>query len=419
MSRPGPAAERGSGHPSTTPPSTRSSRPASHAPPSSPLAAPPPPSRPVALHVVPVDDGGHRPDRPRRPAVDAGHGARRESGARWPGRPARHAAGPAHRLAPEAVFLDPDPAADAAAIEAALERLAAFSPGIAGDDGPDRPRLRAARGPGSTGSSGCGAPSPMLVGRVREALAADPARQAPGGHRRDAVRGHGRRRRRRARPCSRSVAAGRRGRSSSRHSPRPCSRRDPEVRARLARFGLSRIGQVAELPAVGARRPVRRRRASGCTPGPGARRPSRSGRGGRPERLSLALPVEPAVDDLEPLRFLLHRLAAALADQLLARGMATATVHLRLALDVAFAPRGHVAPDIDHRAAPARAHRRGRGHRAPARRPARADAAARAGRPAGARARRGRARRPASSCRCSCPRRPVRPGSAGSSPGSR
>jgi hypothetical protein len=65
-----------------------------------------------------------------------------------------------------------------------------------------------------------------------------------------------------------------------------------------------------------------------------------------PERMSLALPVEPAVDDLEPLRFLLHRLAAALADQLLARGSATATVRLRLTLDVTFAPRG-TSPCLD------------------------------------------------------------------------
>ena len=40
--------------------------------------------------------------------------------------------GQAHRLAPEATFVPPDPAADAAAVEAALDALAVFSPGIAG-----------------------------------------------------------------------------------------------------------------------------------------------------------------------------------------------------------------------------------------------------------------------------------------------
>jgi len=40
--------------------------------------------------------------------------------------------GSAHRLAPEAAFLDPEPEADAAAVEAAFETLARFSPGLAG-----------------------------------------------------------------------------------------------------------------------------------------------------------------------------------------------------------------------------------------------------------------------------------------------
>jgi recombination protein RecA len=67
---------------------------ASHAPPPHPLAAPPPPSRPVPLHVVPA--AGRRwprADRPRRSAVDAGHGPRREPGRDGAGRPARPAAG--------------------------------------------------------------------------------------------------------------------------------------------------------------------------------------------------------------------------------------------------------------------------------------------------------------------------------------
>src|SRR4051812_7206634 len=46
--------------------------------------------------------------------------------------------GSAHRLAPEASFLDPDPDADRDAVEAACERLAVFSPGIPGtSDVPD------------------------------------------------------------------------------------------------------------------------------------------------------------------------------------------------------------------------------------------------------------------------------------------
>src|SRR5215207_9719758 len=40
--------------------------------------------------------------------------------------------GSAHRLAPEAAFLDPEPDEDARALEAAFEALARFSPGLAG-----------------------------------------------------------------------------------------------------------------------------------------------------------------------------------------------------------------------------------------------------------------------------------------------
>ena len=87
---------------------------------------------------------------------------------------------------------------------------------------------------------------------------------------------------------------------------------DPDVRARLTRFGLRRIGAVAELPRSaliarfgeeGARLHAR---ASGEETDPFRARRA-------PERLALALPIEPPVEDLEPLRFVLHRLVAALA----------------------------------------------------------------------------------------------------------
>ena len=44
--------------------------------------------------------------------------------------------GSAHRLAPEATFLDARPEADRAELEAAFERLARFSPAIAGTTEP-------------------------------------------------------------------------------------------------------------------------------------------------------------------------------------------------------------------------------------------------------------------------------------------
>jgi len=114
---------------------------------------------------------------------------------------------------------------------------------------------------------------------------------------------------------------------------------DPEIRMRLTRFGLRRIGAVAALerPALIARfgpeggllhdrsngREVRRLR------------PRRT-----PERLALALPVDPPVRELEAVRFVLHRLAVALAGQLDGRGMAATRGRLQLELDLAFATAG-------------------------------------------------------------------------------
>jgi hypothetical protein len=59
-----------------------------------------------------------------------------------------------------------------------------------------------------------------------------------------------------------------------------------------------------------------------------------------PERLTLALPIEPAAEGIEPLRFVLHRLASALTGQLTARGLAASRAHLHLDLDLAFARAG-------------------------------------------------------------------------------
>jgi protein ImuB len=120
---------------------------------------------------------------------------------------------------------------------------------------------------------------------------------------------------------------------------------DPDIRARLKRFGLRRIGAVAELPRsalvarFGEEGARMRARAQGEELEPF--RPRRT-----PERLRLALPLEPPAEDLDPLRFVLHRLAAALADQLSARGLAAARARLHLDLDLAFAPPG-TPPGLD------------------------------------------------------------------------
>lgn len=246
------------------------------------------------------------------------------------------ALGAAHRLAPEAVFLDPDPDADVAAIEAAFERLAAFSPGVAGSADPHDPAF----GLFEVQVDGLGplwGAEPVLVGRLVDALAGllpDEPRAGIAGTRFAATIAavH-------ARPARPNLVSP--GDDAAFLAPYPAGllTTDPDVRARLTRFGLRRIGAVAELARTalvarfgeeGARLHAR---ARGEETDPF--RPRRA-----PERLVLALPIEPAVGELEPLRFVLHRLAAALTEQLGARGLAAARAHLRLELDVAFARAG-------------------------------------------------------------------------------
>jgi len=114
---------------------------------------------------------------------------------------------------------------------------------------------------------------------------------------------------------------------------------DLDVRARLARFGLRRIGQVAELPtsALVARFGEEGERLHARSRGEELERfrPRRA-----PERLALTFPIDPPVAETESLRFVLHRLAGALATQVDARGMAAARATLRLTLELAFARAG-------------------------------------------------------------------------------
>lgn len=249
--------------------------------------------------------------------------------------------GSAHRLAPEAVFLDPDPAADAAALEAALERLAAFSPGIAATTDP----ADAAFGRIEVHVDGLRAlwgDEPTMVGRMQ--LAVVPA--LPGPARAGLAGTH----------FTATIAAGLArtdpvavppGGDAAFLAPLPAGLLTPDhdIRGRLTRFGLERIGAVAALPrsALVARfgeegaRIHARARGQEIVPF----RPRRA-----PERLRLRLPLEPAVADLEPLRFVLRRLVGALAAQLAARGAATSRAHLRLALDTTFA-RGTLPPELE------------------------------------------------------------------------
>ena len=84
----------------------------------------------------------------------------------------------AHRLIPEAAFIQPDPDADRAAAEAAFEALGAFSPSLAGSGDP----ADAAFGLFEMGIDGLEplwGPEPVLIERVSSALRAALAGKEP------------------------------------------------------------------------------------------------------------------------------------------------------------------------------------------------------------------------------------------------
>ena len=272
--------------------------------------------------------------------------------------------GAAHRLAPEALFLDPDPAADAAAMKAALDRLAGFSPGVAAETDATRPGFGRVEVQ-LDGLERLWGPEPTIVRRIGEALAGilpGPPLAGIGGTRFAAAaaaalagkvpsgaappRGPGSGAEPGKEPGLVALHVVEPGADVAFLAPLPAAMlsRDPEVRARLDRFGLRVIGQVAELPrsAVVARfGPEGERlhaRARGEETDPF--RPRQA-----PEKMALALPIDPPVSDVEGLRFVLHRLAAAFGDQLEARGAATARARLTLELDRSFAA-GEVPPSI-------------------------------------------------------------------------
>ena len=255
------------------------------------------------------------------------------------------ALGIAHRLAPEAAFLDPEPEADAAAVEAAFERLAAFSPGLAGTVDP----LDPAFGLVEIQIDGLGrlwgddrALVDRLTATVRPLLPGPPRAGVAGTRFAATVAaGHA--------PPDRPLVVPP-GEDAGFLGPLPAGllTPDPDVRARLTRFGLRRIAAVATIPrsSLVARfgEEGTRLHARACGEEIEPFRPRRA-----PERLALGLPIEPAVADLEPLRFVLRRLAATLTDQLLARGAAADRVVVRLCLEADLVPGSPPALEIVQR----------------------------------------------------------------------
>ena len=272
--------------------------------------------------------------------------------------------GAAHRFAPEALFLDPEPAEESLALKAALDRIGSFSPGVAAETDPAKPGFGRVEVQ-LDGLEQLWGPDPVLVRRMDEALAAilpgpplagiagtrfaaavaaalagrgsgagsgvASASALGSGDAATSLGGLGSRR------DSAQLHVVERGADAAFLAPLPAAMlsRDPEVRARLERFGLRVIGQVAELPrsAVVARFGPEgewlHARARGEETDPF--RPYQA-----PERMAMALPIDPPVSDVEGLRFVLHRLAAAFGDQLEARGAATSRARLTLELARSF-----------------------------------------------------------------------------------
>jgi hypothetical protein len=243
--------------------------------------------------------------------------------------------GAAHRLAPEATFLDHRPDEDRDRLEAAFERLAAFSPGIAGTSDPLDPAFGIARVQ-LDGLERLWGPEPVIVGRLEDAvgelLPGPPLAGIAGTSFAATIAAA------RARPAAPLIVEP--GGEVAFLDPFPAGllTEDPGIRARLARLGLRRIGQLAVIDRSAL---VARFGAEGERMGARARgreterfEPRRT-----PERLALGLVVEPPTAEIEPLRFLLHRLAVALARQVEARGAAAGQAHLRLAIEPAFVRR--------------------------------------------------------------------------------
>jgi hypothetical protein len=253
--------------------------------------------------------------------------------------------GRAHPLAPEALFLVPDLAVYRAAAEAALEALSAFAPFVEGATDPADPGF----GRFFLGIEGLGrlwGDEPVLVGRIAAAL----AQLLPGSPR--AGIGGSRFTSRVAAVVARehlpatdvawhAVPPGGEEVEAAFLAPLPVTLfpAEPATLERLRLFGLRRIGDLARLPRSAV---VARFGGEG-----GFLHDLANGRDGRPivpyrppERLRAHAELDPPVELLEPLRFVLHRLADLLCTQLEARGTGATSVRLELALE----GRGEAAP---------------------------------------------------------------------------
>jgi len=243
--------------------------------------------------------------------------------------------GTAHRLAPEATFLAADHDAYRRAMERTLDALAGFTPGLEGEPDPDSPRygqvwlgieglhrlwgdeqtlarrVLATAAPLLPGAPRIGIGNTRFGAQVAAVLGA-----TRGGERVEAITSGG--------PA---VEAAYLAPLSIRLLPG-----DEEFRERLRVFGLARIGEFAALASSAV---VARFGAQGAMLHDLAR--GMDGRQLRPRRpvarLRAEAELDPPVDALEPLRFVLRNLCATLCDQLAARGAGATSALLELGLE--------------------------------------------------------------------------------------
>jgi protein ImuB len=244
--------------------------------------------------------------------------------------------GTAHRLAPEAHFIAADREHYARTMERALDALAAFTPGIEAAADPDA----GAFGQVLLGIEGLHmlwGDDERLVARVLEVVCALlPGQPRIGigntrfGAQVAAVVGRG---------SLQKIDRGDATVEAAYLAPLPVTLlpADDDTRERLRVFGLTRIGEFAALPAsavvarFGAHGELLHQLARGMD--------GRPLRPGKPiQHLRAEAELEPPVDTLEPLRFMLHNLCGALCEQLSARGAGATRALMTLELD-------HAQPD--------------------------------------------------------------------------